>query len=188
MTFKTVGSRIDVITYPGIPGDRRGWQVWPHCDFNAMVDAPTPIAGKMHYRVNKLCGLLVAETELMGYDLLEGQCWGFDCRPIRDSEGHDTDIPSNHSSGTACDLNSLQNGYGHDASYTIPLTVTRVWKGYGWRWGGDYPYTYDYMHLEFMGTPAQADEYTRLAVANGIGKPKPVVPKEDAKWLPVLIQ
>ena len=49
----------------------------------------------------------------------------------------------------------------------MPDWVPReIFNPYGWAWGGDYTGPRkDYMHLEFLGTPAQADEQTAQLLA-----------------------
>ena len=157
---------IDVKSYPGIPADKRGWgSGWPHCQYEKWITAPSPVFGKVHKDVVILFGLLINETEDRGYNLkgdgLTGgtsQCWGADCRPIKSLINGVivlTKIPSNHSWGLAVDLNSSDNQYG-GATHTIPDWMVTLWNKYGFRWGGDYPHTKDWMHFEFMGTPKQA--------------------------------
>ena len=46
-----------------------------------------------------------------------------------------------------------------DVIHTIPAVMGAFWETYGFRWGGNYSGTQDWMHMEFMGTPAQAAEY-----------------------------
>jgi D-alanyl-D-alanine carboxypeptidase len=38
-----------------------------------------------------------------------------------------------------------------------------LWNAYGFRWGGDYPTSKDWMHFEFMGMPEDARELTEKA-------------------------
>jgi Putative peptidoglycan binding domain/D-alanyl-D-alanine carboxypeptidase len=49
--------------------------------------------------------------------------------------------------------------------HTIPTHVADVWKKYGFGWGGNYTGPKkDWMHFEFMGTPADAAERTQAAL------------------------
>jgi hypothetical protein len=41
--------------------------------------------------------------------------------------------------------------------------MARLWNEFGFRWGGDYSSTKDWMHFEFMGTPADVRELTARA-------------------------
>jgi hypothetical protein len=49
------------------------------------------------------------------------------------------------------------------ATHTIPEAMARLWNDYGFRWGGDYPGSKDWMHFEFMGTPQDARAMTEKA-------------------------
>ncbi|MDC1160152.1 M15 family metallopeptidase [Luminiphilus sp.] len=64
---------------------------------------------------------------------------------------------SNHSWGTAIDINPLQNPYSSTFQTDIPDCVVASFKRYGFRWGGDYRGRPDTMHFEFLGDPAVAD-------------------------------
>ena len=74
----------------------------------------------------------------------------------------------------------------------IPAWMVAMWNRYGFAWGGHYTGTPDAMHFEFMGTPAQADQMTALALrelAPGATPPpvttQPVTPVKKVK--PVII-
>jgi hypothetical protein len=166
---------IDVMSYPGVRADDRGWgSGWPHCRESVWVSAPKPIFGRVHEEIVDLVTLLVEETRRRGYRLkgdgLTGgtsQCWGAECRPIKtlvDGVVVLSDIPSNHSWGLAVDINSAENIYG-GTGHTIPGWMAVLWNEYGFRWGGDYPHTKDWMHFEFMGTPQDAKAMTTKARA-----------------------
>jgi replication initiation and membrane attachment protein DnaB len=72
--------------------------------------------------------------------------WGFAFRMTRGSEK----ILSNHSSGTAIDLNAIKhplgksNTFNKDQRNTINLLITK----YGLTWGGNYKRRKDDMHFE----------------------------------------
>jgi hypothetical protein len=85
-------------------------------------------------------------------------CWGYANRPIKLPNGGFTNTPSNHSWGLAIDLNAPENPFG-GSSHTIPEAMGELWEAYGFRWGGNYSGTRDWMHFEFMGTPAQVKVY-----------------------------
>jgi len=110
----------------------------------------------VHRELADLFSMLIDLTEMMGYDIQVGQTWGAACRPIRG-----TQTPSNHSWGTALDINSLQNPQRRPIKTNMPKRVVDLWKNHGFRWGGDYQTsTPDPMHMEFMGTVAQARAIT----------------------------
>ena len=94
------------------------------------------------------------------YVLHPEQCGSYNNRPIGG-----TQVASNHSWGLAVDLNWNANRLNSKGERTIPDSVAQTWKKYGFAWGGDYggP-AKDWMHFEFMGTPADAAEQTRAAL------------------------
>jgi hypothetical protein len=83
----------------------------------------------------------------------EGQLddWGYAFRMTRGSEK----ILSNHSSGTAIDLNAIKHPLGKANTFdrhqcnTIKLLITK----YGLFWGGNYKKRKDEMHFEIALTP-----------------------------------
>lgn len=79
--------------------------------------------------------------------------WGYCYREIRASS---TSL-SNHSSGTAIDLNSTKHPLGKIG--TFPLTkvpmIRALAKKYGLKWGGDYQGRKDEMHFEIALSPAK---------------------------------
>jgi hypothetical protein len=80
--------------------------------------------------------------------------WGYCFRMIRGS----TDNLSNHSSGTAIDLNASAHplaAVGTFEAGKIPM-IQALAKKYGLRWGGDYKNRKDEMHFEVMLNPEQA--------------------------------
>jgi len=82
--------------------------------------------------------------------------WGYCYRNIRGS----TDKLSNHSSGTAIDLNATKHPLGHAATFTPMQTVLiqALCKKYGLKWGGDYTHRKDEMHFEVSLNPAKCAE------------------------------
>jgi D-alanyl-D-alanine carboxypeptidase len=164
---------IDVMSYPGVRADDRGWgSGWPHCQESKWVTAPKPIFGQVHKEILDLVTALVEESQRRGFHLkgdglsaATSQCWGAQCRPIKKLVNGVivlTDIPSNHSWGLAVDINAPDNPLG-GTSHTIPGWMAQLWNDYGFRWGGDYPNTKDWMHFEFMGTPQDAKTMTAKA-------------------------
>jgi hypothetical protein len=100
-------------------------------------------------RVEEVFCAQVAGTEsfALADDLLTGNC-----RPIAG-----TSIPSNHSWGTAVDINAPVNPRKRPLTTNIPRAVREMWKSQGFRWGGDYTTSVpDPMHFEFMGTVTDA--------------------------------
>jgi hypothetical protein len=80
--------------------------------------------------------------------------WGYAYRDIRGS----TKTLSNHSSGTAIDLNATQHPLGKVGTFPIEKVpmIRALAKKYGLIWGGDYRNRKDEMHFEIALTPAKA--------------------------------
>ena len=82
--------------------------------------------------------------------------WGYAFRMIRGSE----DRLSNHSSGTAIDVNATQHPLGKIGTFPsekVPMIRALATK-YGLKWGGDYSGRKDEMHFEVILTPAKVAE------------------------------
>lgn len=172
---------------------QRGWGAgWPSCGGakaagTAIVTAD--LSGtrmSVHKRIARLVDLLCDATERRGFRLKPGQCGGYNCRAISG-----TSSPSNHSWGLAVDINWNDNPYTTNPRLrTIPDWMVAQWNRYGFAWGGHYTGSMkDYMHFEFMGTPAQADQMTALALtelAPGASTTQPVTPVTP-KELPTMI-
>jgi hypothetical protein len=80
--------------------------------------------------------------------------WGYAYRDVRGS----TTSLSNHSSGTAIDLNATQHPLGKVGTFPpekVPM-IRALAKKYGLLWGGDYRNRKDEMHFEVTLTPAKA--------------------------------
>jgi hypothetical protein len=80
--------------------------------------------------------------------------WGYAYRDVRGS----TTTLSNHSSGTAIDLNATQHPLGKVGTFPIEKVpmIRALAKKYGLIWGGDYRNRKDEMHFEIALTPAKA--------------------------------
>ena len=118
-------------------------------------------AVNVHKRIAQLVDLLLDETERRGYRLVQAQCGGYNNRPIKG-----TSKPSNHSWGLAIDLNWQRNPENfHGVVKTdLPPWLPKLWGRYGFAWGGNYRGQHkDPMHLEFMGSPDDADDMTAAA-------------------------
>lgn len=129
----------------------------------------------VHHDLIDLASMLMDLTEMMGYDILPGQTWGFAFRAIAG-----TQRPSNHSTGTAFDINAPSNPQSYTLKTNLPTDVIAMWKAHGFRWGGDYqpPTKFDTMHFEFMGTVTEAHAYAdslRGFLAHH-GSPAPTAP------------
>jgi hypothetical protein len=92
--------------------------------------------------------------------------WGYCFRMVRGS----TDKLSNHSSGTAIDLNATRHPLGKVGTFPnekVPM-IRALAKKYGLIWGGDYKNRKDEMHFEIALTPAKvAALVEKLGKSNG---------------------
>jgi len=80
--------------------------------------------------------------------------WGYAFRNVRGSN----DKLSNHSSGTAIDLNATKHPLGKKGTFPnekVPM-IRALAKKYGMIWGGDFRSRPDEMHFEIAVTPAKA--------------------------------
>lgn len=144
---------------------QRGWGAgWPSCAGAQAAGTAIVTAERsgtrmsVHKRIARLVDMLIDETERRGYLLKPGQCGAYNCRAIGGTRS-----PSNHSWGLACDLNWNDNPMRKPLTTDIPKWMVQLWNRFGFAWGGAYSGTPDTMHLEFMGTPEQADALTTLA-------------------------
>jgi hypothetical protein len=94
------------------------------------------------------------------HQLKPGDCGGCDRHPIAVS-----DTAFNHSWAVDVDINPNDNPFTMGTHHDLPTRVARVWNQYGFAWGDDYrgPKR-DWMHFEFMGTPDDAVELSKLAM------------------------
>ena len=79
--------------------------------------------------------------------------WGFCFRMTRGSDK----VLSNHSSGTAVDLNALKHPLGKSNTFTKEQsnTIQLLLVKYGLAWGGNYKKRKDEMHFEIAMTKTQ---------------------------------
>ena len=80
--------------------------------------------------------------------------WGYAYRMVRGT----TDKLSNHSSGTAIDLNATRHALGKVGTFPaekVPM-IRALAKKYGLKWGGDYVNRKDEMHFEVEVSAAKA--------------------------------
>ena len=91
--------------------------------------------------------------------------WGYAFRMVRGT----TDKLSNHSSGTAIDLNATRHALGKVGTFPaekVPM-IRALAKKYGLKWGGDYVNRKDEMHFEIEVSATKAKELiTKLGLEN----------------------
>jgi hypothetical protein len=107
-------------------------------------------------------GLLLAAFAAEFHELIEPidegglDDWGYCFRMVRGT----TDKISNHSSGTAIDLNATRHALGKIGTFPaekVPM-IRALAKKYGLKWGGDYKNRKDEMHFEVEVSAAKAKE------------------------------
>jgi hypothetical protein len=144
-------------------------QLLSHNGWKASKDAAeihiisVPIVGtKLKVRCAKAVAPLVAGFCKEFHDLIEPidggalDDWGYCFRMVRGA----TDKLSNHSSGTAIDLNATKHPLGKKGTFPsekVPM-LRALAKKYGMMWGGDFRHRSDEMHFEISITPAKAAE------------------------------
>ncbi|RZT87434.1 D-alanyl-D-alanine carboxypeptidase-like protein [Pseudonocardia sediminis] len=172
---------------------QRGWGAgWPSCNGAKAAGTATVSADlsgvrvSVHKRIARLVDLLMDATEKRGYRLKSGHCGGYNCRAISG-----TNSPSNHSWGLAVDLNWQSNPYVRPRRTDMPVWMPLLWNRYGFAWGGNYGSNgtrgkADAMHYEFMGSPADADAMTALALRElaGGSAPASATPPVSAPAIP----
>jgi hypothetical protein len=158
---------------------------WPNCGRSNIVTLVRRDGLRLpiHRELADLVSILMDLTEVGGgYNIVPGWTWGYACRAIAG-----TNQPSNHSWGTAVDINAPVNPRKRPLTTNIPRPVREMWKANGFRWGGDYSLsTPDPMHFEFMGSVSDARRITArlrrfLGAASGAPRPQPPSSAAGAK-------
>lgn len=135
---------------------------WPNCPPASSL-TEIEVDGRkflLHKTVAPLFEAFLRSIVAGGYRIGTGQLddWSFVCRPIAG-----TSKPSNHSRGTAIDINATTNPQSYRLQTDIPDWVVKTAARYGISWGGDYRYPTkaDPMHFEYRGTKAEAELLVR---------------------------
>jgi hypothetical protein len=127
---------------------------WPASKNQAEIGIVSiPIAGtKLKVRCAKAVAPLIAGFCKEFHELIEPidegalDDWGYAFRDVRGVPGK----LSNHSSGTAIDLNATEHPLGKVGTFPlekVPM-IRALAKKYGMTWGGDYKNRKDEMHFE----------------------------------------
>lgn len=148
----------------------KGWgSGWPNCQ----QDKITPNAlfvGGIRDELVELVDLLTTECIRRGFGFLTPGCWGFGCRCVKTSSGPQDctpgiHTPSFHSWGLAVDINAPRNVFGSDREDSEIATkfpwLPRLFAEYTFEWLG--PVNGDWMHFQFVGSPADAKNATEAA-------------------------
>ena len=135
---------------------------WPASKDQAEIDVrPYPVKGtNLKIRCAAGAGELLAAFAAEFHELIEPidegglDDWGYCFRMVRGT----TDKLSNHSSGTAIDLNATRHALGKVGTFPaekVPM-IRALAKKYGLIWGGDYRNRKDEMHFEISVTKEKA--------------------------------
>lgn len=155
----------------------RGWgPMWPASNpyIVPLVVDGAPFPAGMHRDLAPLFSVVLQSViDDFGYELITPGCWGYDNRQIYGGPNQTlpTGEPSNHSGGTSADINAPANPR-FTRTTDMPPAMRARFNAYGFRWGGDYSSNPDPMHMEFMGTPADAAALLKRAKGELVGLTK----------------
>jgi hypothetical protein len=150
------------------PSWGQGWPTNRIDDMRPLVVGGASFPAGMHFELVELWELLLAECEERGYDLVPGWCWGYAGRYVKIGGVQRPDLgPSNHSYGTAGDINAPANAQGGTKT-DMPPWMPQLFDDYGFDWGLHFP-TPDPMHYEFSGSVADARRLTEKARRDLVG-------------------
>lgn len=167
------------MTDPADKGWGAGWPVDRTADMVQLIVAGSSFPAGVNARIAELMSIMLEVSIDEGWLVLKpGWSWGYANRPIKTADGGFTTVPSNHSWGLALDINAPENPFGGTA-HKIPEAMARLWESYGFGWGGRYSGTRDWMHFEYLGTPAQAEKHTEKARTLVLTKEQ----QQDLEWL-----
>jgi len=148
---------------------------WPASKDQSEIGVkPYPVKGtNLKIRCAAGAGELLAAFAADFHELIEPidegalDDWAYCFRMVRGT----TDKLSNHSSGTAIDLNATQHALGKIGTFDaakVPM-IQALAKKYGLTWGGDYRGRKDEMHFELHLNREQA---SKLITKLGLEKSK----------------
>jgi hypothetical protein len=158
-----------------MPRSQNGWAASPDLKRRKLVVSGVEFVGGIvdNDNVATVLGYVAEQFYERVEPLHNPGCWGFYYRANR----NDPNSLSNHSSGTAIDINAPKHPNGVPTSRTYSRAqIAEVHKILGEvnhvvRWGGDYTRTVDAMHFEINASPAAVAK-----VAAGLRVPaKPIV-------------
>ena len=98
--------------------------------------------------------------------------WAYAYRDVKGSNS----VLSNHSSGTAIDLNATKHVLGAEDTFTKKQIkiIKELCKKYGIRWGGNYKGRKDEMHFEIVESPDEVKARIKnMKLKRSIKWPKP---------------
>lgn len=157
---------------------RKGWGA--HCTGGrTTITLKNGVRITVRSEIATLATIVLNEALRRGYAIRQGDTGSYNCRLIAGSSTW-----SNHAWALAIDINWQSNPYTSGTTHDIPDWMAKLMNRYGFAWGGDYTGSRrDYMHFEFMGSPAQAAAATALAVREILNSPPPPPPTGPAAVL-----
>jgi hypothetical protein len=180
---KRVGNRFGLVGPCAIPGvsltnynltaQQKGWG--PPCTGNrTLITLSNGVRLTVRAEIATLALKILNECIRRGYVIRPNDTGAYNCRYISG-----TTVWSNHAWAVAIDINWQTNPYTSGYTHDIPDWMAKLFNRYGFAWGGDYSGgKRDYMHFEFMGSPAQAAVATDLA-SRELGGEAPPPPPGD---------
>lgn len=172
-----------------MPTSQNGWSASPTLKRRSLVVAGVTFVGGIvdNDDVATVLGYVATQFHKRVEPLKDPGCWGFYYRANR----NDPTSLSNHSSGTAIDINAPAHPNAVSTAKTFtPAQIVTVHKilmevGNVVRWGGDYTKTVDAMHFEInASSDAVAKVAARLRVPPVKAPKKPKgAPGKWAKFL-----
>lgn len=155
---------------------QNGWPAAPDLAVNRnfAVNGITFPAGVAPGAPETILGYVATQFAATVEPLVNPGCWGFNYRPVTGGGSL-----SNHSSGTALDLNAPEHPYDASGTFTAGQVaairaILDMCEGTV-RWGGDYTSTKDEMHFELNKAPGDAS-IARVAAKLGGSTPPPSRP------------
>jgi hypothetical protein len=159
---------------------QNGWPASPNLKRRSLTVGGVSVVGGIvdNPDVATVLGYVAEQFHTRVERLVNPGCWGFYFRANR----NDPSSLSNHSSGTAIDLNAPKHPNGVPTGRTFSAKqVAEVHKilaevDHVVRWGGDYTRTVDSMHFEIIGSAGSV-----ARVAAKLRAPAKVAPKPAGK-------
>jgi peptidoglycan hydrolase-like protein with peptidoglycan-binding domain len=186
---KVIGDKLGAPGACAVPGvsltnysqnaQQKGWGA-PCTQARTTIKLSNGVSLTVASRIATLTTTVLNECIRRGYVIRDPDTGAYNCRYISG-----TTVWSNHAWGVAIDINWQSNPYTSGTTHDIPDWMAKLLNRYGFAWGGDYTGgKRDYMHFEFMGTPAQADLATALATkeiggGGGGGQHPPADPHDE---------
>lgn len=146
------------LTNYNLDAQQKGWGA-PCAQARTVIKLSNGVTITIATGIARLTTLILNECLRRGYAIRDADTGAYNCRKIAG-----TNVWSNHAWALAIDVNWQTNPFTTGTQHDIPDWVAKLFNRYGFAWGGDYfGGKRDYMHFEFMGSPAKAAEATALA-------------------------